>query len=82
MDQETYLKELAKHAQRNTTNPRGDQDLNQKQVQISMHKETKMEEMDPASLELCRQIMEIDPTSLELYRQMMADRYHGSNTEE
>ena len=38
--------------------------------------------MDPASLELYRQIMEIDPTSLELYRQMMADRYHGSNTEE
>ena len=68
MDQETYLKELAKHVQRNTTNPKSNQDSNQKQVQISMHKETKMEE--------------IDLDSLELYRQMMADRYRGSNTEE
>ena len=68
MDQETYLKELAKHAQRNTTNPKGDQDLNQKQVQISMHKETNLEE--------------IDQDSLELYRQMMADRYHKLHTEE
>ena len=68
MDQETYLKELAKHAQRNTTNLRGDQDLNQKQVQISMSKETQMEQIDPASLEL--------------YRQMMADRYQGLHKEE
>jgi len=68
MDQETYLKELAKHVQRNTTNPKENQDSNQKQVQISMHKETKMEE--------------IDLDSLELYRQMMADRYHKLHTEE
>ena len=68
MDQETYLKEIAKHAQRNTSNPKADQDLNQKQVQISMHKETNLEE--------------IDQDSLELYRQMMADRYHKLHTEE
>lgn len=68
MDQKTYLKELAKHAQSNTTNPKEDQVSNQKQVQVSMHKETKMEEIDPASLEL--------------FRQMMADRYHKLNIKE
>ena len=73
---------MAKHAQRNTSNPREENLSQNKSIQISMHKETNMEQMDPASLELYRQIMEIDPTSLELYRQMMADRYHGSNTEE
>ena len=68
MDQKTYLKELAKHVQRNTSNPREENSSQDKAIQISMHKDNKTKEMDPASLEL--------------YRQMMADRYQGSNTEE
>ena len=67
MDNETYLKEMAKHAQRNTTNPK-ENTLNQKKIQISMYKKTKIEDLD------------ID--SLELYRQMMADRYGALNDEE
>jgi hypothetical protein len=66
MDNETYLKEMAKHAQRNTTNPK-ENTLNQKKIQVSMYKKTKIEDLD------------ID--SLELYRQMMVDRFGGHRNE-
>ena len=41
MDQETYFKEMAKHAQMNTSNPREENSSQNKSIQISMHKETK-----------------------------------------
>ena len=37
MDQKTYLKEMAKHAQRNTTNTKRE-DSNQKKIQIKTFK--------------------------------------------
>ena len=67
MDQKTYLKEMAKHAQRNTTNPK-ENTLNQKKIQISMRKEKKIDDLDSL-------LKHFDPESLELYRQMMMDRY-------
>jgi hypothetical protein len=67
MDNETYLKEMAKHAQRNTTNPK-ENTLNQKKIQISMRKEKKIDDLDSL-------LKHFDPESLELYRQMMMDRY-------
>ena len=72
MDQKTYLKEMAKHAQRNNTNPK-ENNLNQKQIQIKTFK---------VEGEYERLMTSIDINSLELYRQMMADRYGNFNDEE
>ena len=65
MDQKTYLKEMAKHAQRNTTNKKRE-DLNQKKVQIKTFK---------VEGEYERLMDSIDINSLELYAEMMRDRY-------
>jgi hypothetical protein len=69
MDNETYLKEMAKHVQRNNTPPK-DNNLNQKKIQIKTFKVVGEYERLMAS---------IDINSLELYRQMMADRYSDRN---
>ena len=67
MDQKTYLKEMAKHAQRNTTNTKRE-DSNQKKVQIKMFKKEETHE---------RLFDSIDINSLELYAEMMRDRYRS-----
>ena len=72
MDNETYLKEMAKHAQRNTTNIKRE-DSNQKKIQVKTFK---------VEGEYERLMALIDINSLELYRQMMADRYGALNDEE
>ena len=54
MDEETYLKELAKHVQRNTTGPKCD-NPNLKKMQISMFKSTQFIDLD--SMELYHQMM-------------------------
>ena len=72
MDNETYLKEMAKHVQRNNTNPK-ENTLNQKKIQIKTFK---------VEGEYERLMASIDINSLELYRQMMADRYGNFNNEE
>ena len=65
MDQKTFLKEMAKHAQRNSTNTRRE-DSNQKKVQIKTFKSK--DDYD-------RLTDSIDINSLELYAEMMRDRY-------
>jgi hypothetical protein len=65
MDQKTYLKEMAKHAQRNTTNKKRE-DSNQKKIQIKTFK---------VEGEYERLMDSIDTNSLELYAEMMRDRY-------
>ena len=65
MDQKTFLKEMVKHAQRNTSNPKRE-DLNQKKVQVKMFKKEETHESLFDS---------IDTNSLELYAEMMRDRY-------
>jgi len=65
MDQKTFLKEMVKHAQRNTTNTKRE-DTNQKKVQIKMFKKEETHESLFDS---------IDTNSLELYAEMMRDRY-------
>ena len=65
MDQKTFLKEMVKHAQRNTTNTKR-KDTNQKKVQIKMFKKEGKHE---------RLFDSIDTNSLELYAEMMRDRY-------
>ena len=72
MDNEAYLKEMAKHVQRNTTNTK-ENTLNQKKIQIKTFK---------VEGEYERLMASIDINSLELYRQMMADRYGNFNNEE
>ena len=72
MDQKTYLKEMAKHVQRNSTNTKRE-DSNQKKIQIKTFK---------VEGEYERLMASIDISSLELYRQMMADRYGNHNEEE
>ena len=72
MDNETYLKEMAKHVQRNNTNPK-ENTLNQKKIQIKTFK---------VEGEYERLMASIDINSLELYRQMMVDRYGNFNNEE
>ena len=72
MDNETYLKEMAKHVQRNNTFPK-ENTLNQKKIQIKTFK---------VEGEYERLMASIDINSLELYRQMMADRYGNFNNEE
>ena len=61
MDQKTYLKEMAKHAQRNTSSTKRE-DSNQKKVQVKFIKEASIFD-------------QIDIESLALFREMMADRY-------
>ena len=68
MDQKTYLKEMAKHAQRNTTNTKRE-DSNQKKVQVKFSKEASIFD-------------QIDAESLALFREMMADRYKSLHDEE
>ena len=68
MDEKTYLKELAKHAQRNTTNTKRE-DTNQKKVQIKFIKEASIFD-------------QIDVESLALFREMMADRYRSLHDDE
>ena len=68
MDQKTYLKEMAKHAQRNTTNTKRE-DSNQKKVQVKFIKEASIFD-------------QIDVESLALFREMMADRYKSLHDEE
>ena len=68
MDQKTYLKEMAKHAQRNTTNTKRE-DSNQKKVQVKFFKEASIFD-------------QIDVESLALFREMMADRYGSFDEEE
>ena len=72
MDNETYLKEMAKHAQRNNTNIIRE-DSNQKKIQVKTFK---------VEGEYERLMATIDINSLELYRQMMADRYGNLHDEE
>ena len=68
MDNKTYLKEMAKHAQRNTTNTKRE-DSNQKKVQVKFLKEESIFD-------------QIDFESLALFREMMADRYQSLHDEE
>ena len=63
MDQKTFLKEMVKHAQRNTTNTKRE-DTNQKKVQIKFIKEESI-------------FNQIDFESLALFREMMTDRYQS-----
>ena len=72
MDNETYLKEMAKHAQRNNTNIKRE-DSNQKKIQVKTFK---------VEGEYERLMATIDINSLELYRQMMSDRYGNLHNEE
>ena len=65
MDNKTFLKEMVKHAQGNTSNPKRE-DLNQKKVQVKMFKKEETHESLFDS---------IDTNSLELYAEMMRDRY-------
>ena len=68
MDNKTYLKELAKHAQRNTSGTKSE-DSNQKKVQVKFIKEASIFD-------------QIDDESLALFREMMADRYRSLHDEE
>ena len=68
MDQKTYLKEMAKHAQRNTSNTKRE-DSNQKKVQVKFIKEESIFD-------------QIDVKSLALFREMMADRYRSLHDED
>ena len=68
MDQKTYLKEIAKHAQRNTTNTKRE-DSNQKKIQVKFIKEESIFD-------------QIDVESLALFREMMADRYQSLHDDE
>jgi hypothetical protein len=72
MDQKTYLKEMAKHAQRNTTNTKRE-DSNQKKIQIKTFK---------VHGEYESLMDSIDINSLELYAEMMRDRYGNRNEQE
>ena len=68
MDNKTFLKEMAKHAQRNTSS-RKREDSNQKKVQVKFIKEASIFD-------------QIDVESLTLFREMMADRYQSLHDEE
>lgn len=72
MDQKTFLKEMAKHAQRNSTNTKR-VDSNLKKVQIKTFK-TK-DDFDSLK-------SSIDVNSLELFAEMMRDRYEHGNEQE
>ena len=68
MDQKTYLKEMAKHAHRNTSSTKRE-DSNQKKVQVKFIKEESI-------------FNQIDFESLALFRELMADRYRSLHDEE
>ena len=68
MDNKTFLKEMAKHAQRNTSSIKREAS-NQKKVQVKFIKEASIFD-------------QIDVESLALFREMMADRYGRLNDEE
>ena len=68
MDQKTYLKEMAKHAQRNTSSIKR-KDSNQKKIQVKFIKEASIFD-------------QIDVDSLALFREMMADRYRSLHDED
>ena len=72
MDQKTYLKEIAKHVQRNTSSTKRE-DSNQNKVQIKMFKKEETHE---------RLFDSIDIKSLELYAEMMRDRYGSQHKDE
>lgn len=72
MDQKTFLKEMAKHAQRNSANTKRE-DSNQKKVQIKTFKSK--DDYD-------RLTDSIDINSLELFAEMMRDRYGNRNEQE
>ena len=72
MDQKTFLKELAKHAQRNTSHIKREES-NQKKVQIKTFK--KSDKYDNL-------FDSIDSQSLELYAKMMRSRYVNFNEQE
>lgn len=72
MDQKTFLKEMAKHAQRNTTNSKRE-DSNQKKIQIKTFKPKDDYDILMDS---------IDINSLELFAEMMRDRYGNRNEQE
>ena len=61
MDNKTFLKEMAKHAQRNTSSIKREAS-NQKKVHVKFIKEASIFD-------------QIDVESLALFREMMADRY-------
>tara|TARA_B100000787_G_scaffold162028_1_gene142363 strand:- start:97 stop:312 length:216 start_codon:yes stop_codon:yes gene_type:complete len=65
MDQKTYLKEMAKHAQRNISSVKGEYS-NQKKIQVKTFKVKDDYDILMDS---------IDVNSLELYADMMRDRY-------
>ena len=65
MDQKTFLKEMAKHAQRNS-DPVRREDSNQKKIQIKT--------FNPKD-DYDRLMDSIDINSLELFAEMMRDRY-------
>jgi len=68
MDNKTFLREMAKHAQRNTSSIKREAS-NQKKVQVKFIKEASIFD-------------QIDVESLALYREMMAARYGRLNDEE
>ena len=68
MDNKTYLKEMAKHAQRNTSSTKREAS-NQKKVQVKFIKEASIFD-------------QIDVESLVLFREMMSDRYRSLDEEE
>jgi hypothetical protein len=70
VDQKTFLKEMAKHAQRNTSHLKRE-DSNQKKIQIKTFKSK--DDYD-------RLTDSIDINSLELFAEMMRDRY-GNRSE-
>ena len=72
MDQKTFLKEMAKHAQRNSTNTKRE-DSNQKKVQIKTFKSKNDYDMLTDS---------IDINSLELFAEMMRDRYSDKDIDD
>ena len=71
MDNNTFLKEMAKHAQRNTTNKK--REPGQKKIHIKMFK--KESEND-------KLFKSVSLDSLELYAQMMRDRYGDNDIDE
>ena len=68
MDKKTYLKEMAKHAKRNTSSAKRE-DSNQKKIQVKFIKEESI-------------LDQIDVESLALFREMMADRHKSLHDEE
>jgi hypothetical protein len=68
MDKKTYLKEMAKHAQRNTSSTKRE-DSKQKKIQVKFIKEESI-------------LDQIDVESLALFREMMGDRYRSFHDEE